>query len=132
MVKSYLPAGALASTADGDRFLSDCYNYKLSVLGEVNYYPAAPTGIETYRLLLLPTFTHPLVVCVSGTDTTSTYYSKRGSGQGGFDPGELAESATGAIGQSTWHELKLHVENCRFWLLPSFDESHVGGDGTRW
>ena len=129
---TYFPSEVLSSEPWGHRFRAGWYGYALEVLQEPALYPALVDGTETYRLLLLPTFTHPLVVCVQRTGSVAKVHAKRGSGRGGSDPGELAQSMASAMDLMAWEKVKSHVEASSFWSLATEGEFNCGGDGTAW
>ncbi len=127
---SWFPDGVFGASPEAHRFNADCYGYALSVLWEPTLYPACESDSETYRLLVLPTFTCPVAIRVFCNGTSTTALAKRGSGRGGYDPGELAEEVTSLLADAEWMKIQSLITKSGFWSLASTDRTWSGGDGT--
>jgi hypothetical protein len=135
-----LDAGQQDSTPDLDKVGRDCalqsslmpnsgldpysaawYSKHLEAAGESRIEPTGREDAEVYRLLVLPSFTSTIVVRVERLGNQITYTTKRLSGAGGYEPGEIEWQADGTMPNADWTELKRLLLTGDFWSQPSQD-----------
>jgi hypothetical protein len=135
-----LDAGQQDSTPDLDQVGRDCalqsslmpnsgldpysaawYSKHLKAAGEPRIEPTGREDDEVYRLLVLPSFTSTIVVRVERLGNQITYTTKRLSGAGGYEPGEIEWQADGTMPNADWTELKRLLLTGDFWSQPSQD-----------
>lgn len=104
-----------------DPFAAAWYSKHLKAAGESRIEPTAREDVEVYRLLVLPSFTSTIVVRVERLGNQITYTTKRLSGAGGYEPGEIEWQADGTIPNADWTELKRLLLAGDFWSQPSQD-----------
>jgi len=113
------------------------YEQQLQALKETSIGNLRSDGVtQSYRLLWLRTFHHPVVVRVDVLpDGSGRVRIKETSGQGGYAPGKLIKNDTRKL---TELETQWFVERMResgFWNLPSTEkqpENEITLDGATW
>lgn len=84
--------------------------------------------IEIYRLQILPTWGNPIIVRVQKKDSTYALVASRLSGQGGYDPGEVAERKEVQLSTTDSQEFTSLLDALRFFEMPT-QEDFRGFDG---
>jgi hypothetical protein len=88
---------------------------------------------QSYRLLWLRTFHHPVVIRVNvNPDGSAVLTTKIASGLGGYDPGHLLRDKSTMLSKARTDNFLSLVEKQNFWTFPSTDRSPTGTDGSRW
>ena len=113
------------------------YEQQLQALKETSIGNLQSDGVtQSYRLLWLRTFHHPVVVSVDVLpDGSGRVRIKETSGQGGYAPGKLIKNDARKL---TEQETQWFVERMResgFWNLPSTEkqpENEITLDGATW
>lgn len=91
---------------------------------------SALTNADIYRIMILPTWGNPIVVRVQRHGELYSLSARRLDGQGGYDPGKLAESKAIDLGADDSKSLAVLIQNLDFFQLPA--EDHVRGfDGDQ-
>ena len=106
------------------------YSNFLQVMGEPALYPARK-GATSYRLLILPTWGNPVAVRATLSDGLFTLTSCRLSGQGGYEPGKIAEQKKVTLGKEDSTHLANQLEELKLFDKPTND-GVLGLDGSRW
>lgn len=125
----FFPPNSLDSRPDSHEFLERWYSKHLLAMEERPLIPPATDQPEIYRLLYLPTFAHPEVVCVTNNRGEWHAVFKQCDGLGGYDPGQLASVSTQVLSPKQASQFNRLLERMRFWKMPSF-EANFGLDGT--
>lgn len=127
----YFPVKPLDSDQPLDDFNVVWYSKHLAALEE----PSLSSGDiknETYRVLWLRTFHAPMSFRLTiMPDGTSELITKKTSGFGGYEPGELVINKTTEINKRETEILIETLGRTRFWDLSS-TESGMGLDGAQW
>jgi len=98
------------------------YSQHLEAAGEPLIEPTDREDVEVYRLLVLPSFTSTITVRVERHGDQVTYTTKRLSGAGGYEPGEIEWQADGTMSDADWFEFKDLLLAGKFWTRISYDE----------
>jgi hypothetical protein len=122
---------------DGERkngtissFESEWYSKHLSAMVEPSLYPPKD-ALTAYRLLILPTWGHPISVRAELAGGYCKLTSCRLDGQGGYDPGKVAEKHEVTLsGEDTLSLTKL-LDTLKMFERPTEDE-YLGMDGDQW
>lgn len=123
--------------------VEEWYAGHLEAMQESKYLAAESTDSDTIRFLYLPSFDNPLLVRIEKSGNQITLVSKRLSGKGGYNPGELTTKTKKELTTSVWQSLQGHLVQSRFWNLSTFETRHyldengmqVGwgtNDGAQW
>ena len=88
----FFPPGVLDESPYLHAFRDTWYVPHLLAMQEQPLYPPDPNQLTTYRLLHLPTFTHPTVVRVTDADGWRVV-RKQTDGRGGYERGRLVAEA---------------------------------------
>jgi hypothetical protein len=130
----YFPPGALSSRKQSDQFLCEWYTKQLQALDEPSIWELSKTqNTQTYRLLWLRTFHHPVVIRVEiYANGTSQRTTKMTSGAGGYAPGDMIQNDVATLTKDQTDKFLGIIDANNFWDLPSFDESRIGLDGAQW
>lgn len=110
-----LPESALDLSSAG------WYSAHLTAAGESRIESTGRENVEVYRLLVLPSFTSTIVVRVERVGERITYTTKRLSGAGGYEPGEIECQAEGKVSNADWTEFKRLLLAGDFWSQLSQD-----------
>jgi len=113
---SLLPGSGL------DPFSASWYSTQLRAAEESPIEPTGREDAEVYRLLVLPSFTSPIIVRIERVGKRITYTTKRLSGQGGYEPGEIDSQASGTVSRADWIEFKRLMIAGEFWTRLSHSE----------
>jgi hypothetical protein len=132
----YFPDGVLSADERSDQFRSEWYSKQLHALNEPSLWELSNSkdeGRESYRLLWLRTFHHPVAVRVDiGANGVGRLFLKMASGAGGYAPGELMRDETVTLEKVETDQLLTMFKKNGFWTLASLDESKIGADGAQW
>jgi hypothetical protein len=135
VVKRYFPADMFPIV--GNVFVSretfTRYSEHLSAMNEPSLLDSMGKDIESYRLLWLRTFDHPVAVRVWRSGNEQFLTVKKLSGEGGYEPGKLVLNKSRRLTQVEWDTFKQMVDKAQFWSLPSVDEKEEPPqDTTHW
>ncbi len=89
-------------------------------------------GPESYRLLLLPSFTHPIAVRITKDGVGATLRAVVLTGKGGYEPGRVAIDRTLSLDAGQWAGLEKEIEAAEFWSLPTTVADDSGTDGEQY
>lgn len=92
---------------------------------------AKDSNAVIYRLMILPTWGSPVVVRVQKTNNLYTLFARRFDGQGGYDPGKLAEQKEVHLTQNDSAALDQLIANVNFFHMRT-DDHELGKDGDEW
>ena len=88
-------------------------------------------GGAIFRLLILPSFHHPMCIRINvKPDGTATLAFKETNGSGGNLPGELIKNETIHLALNQRQQFLDVINRCEFWKLHS--SKHRGLDGAVW
>jgi hypothetical protein len=87
---------------------------------------------ETYRLLFLAAFGHPVAIRIAGTTSGFLLESTELSGGGGDPPGMRVERKRSELREGDWKELKTAIDASMFWSATTSSEVLIGIDGDSW
>lgn len=125
------------TSKDGERkngvissFESEWYSKHLSVMGEPSLYPPRD-GVIAFRLLILPTWGHPIAVRAEIVGGACKLISRRLDGQGGYDPGKVAEAHEVTLTQADTATLTKLLDALNMFERPT-EDGHSGLDGDQW
>ena len=113
------------------------YEEQLQALKETSIGNLPSEGVtQSYRLLWLRTFHHPVVVRVDVlSDGTGRVRIKETSGQGGYAPGKLIKNDGRKLTQQETQWFVDRMQESGFWDLPSNEkqaENEIILDGATW
>jgi len=91
------------------------YSEHLRAADEPHIEPTGREEVEVYRLLVLPSFEPTAVVRVERVGNRITFVTKRLSGAGGYEPGEIEWQAEGTVTDADWAEFKRLLTASDFW-----------------
>jgi hypothetical protein len=122
---------------DGERrngtisaFESEWYSKHLSAMGEPSLHPPKD-ALTAYRFLILPTWGHPISVRAELAGGSYKLASCRLDGQGGYDPGKVAEKHEVTLSREDTLSLTKLLDKLKMFERPTEDE-HRGLDGDQW
>jgi hypothetical protein len=125
------------TSKDGERkngtissFESEWYSEHLTAMGEPTLHPAKD-AVTAYRFLILPTWGHPISVRAELTGEVFKLTSCRLDGQGGYDPGKVAEKHEVTLSRADTAALTKLLASLMMFERPTEDD-HSGKDGDRW
>jgi hypothetical protein len=129
---SYFPIKTKAGGEGVSAFESNWYGKALERMNE----PRLPgftkdVNADIYRVMILPTWGNPIVVRVQRHGEFYSLSARRLDGQGGYDPGKLAESKDIELGADDSKFLAVLIQNLNFFQLPAEDRVR-GFDGDEW
>src|SRR5262245_31725928 len=121
---AYFPTGTLASNAKVDQFRADWYSKHLRALNEPSLTDLAKqSSIQSYRLVWLRTFHHPIVVRLELNENGSgVLFVKEADGAGGYETGQLIENSSRPVTRKKASEFLKKVKEVNFWSFPSYKE----------
>ncbi len=113
------------------------YAEQLQALKETSIGNLQSEGVtQSYRLLWLRTFHHPVVVRVDVlSNGTGSVIIKETSGQGGYAPGKLIKNEARKLTSQETHWFVDRLQESGFWDLPSNEkekENEIVLDGATW
>lgn len=111
-------------------FESEWYSKHLSAMGEPSLYPPRD-GVTAFRLLILPTWGHPISVRAEMVGEAYKLVSRRLDGQGGYDPGKVVETREVALTKADTASLKKLLDSLKMFERPT-EDGHSGLDGDQW
>jgi hypothetical protein len=129
---SYFPIKTKADGEGVSAFESKWYGKSLERMNE----PRLPeftkdVSADIYRIMILPTWGNPIVVRVQRHGELYSLSARRLDGQGGYDPGKLAESKDIELGADDSKTLGGLIQNLNFFQL-STEKDIYGHDGDEW
>jgi hypothetical protein len=124
---NYTREGKARGMFDG---MAPWYAEALRVMKEPPLWPAKP-GIEVYRFLIMPTWGNPIAVRAVAINGGYKLFSRRLSGQGGYDIGKLDEQREVALSHEDSDELQKRIAALKLFELTREEET-VGSDGDEW
>lgn len=107
------------------------YAGALYMMEESPLYPPVANRFLEYRLLYLPTFTHPYMVRLIEEADVWQVICKRTDGQGGYGFGYLVQSAKRILTKLEVEQFRCTLEGCDFWNMSSSYEECGGTDGAQ-
>jgi hypothetical protein len=87
---------------------------------------------ESYRLMWFPTFHSPVVVRVWRSGGKYFLVSKKLSGLGGYEIGDLDIERARPLSENEWFEFMNVVNRASYWELPSTTSEAIPEDGAVW
>ena len=113
------------------------YEHQLQALKETSIGNVQSDGVtQSYRLLWLRTFHHPVVVRVDVlSDGTGRVRVKETSGQGGYEPGKLIKNDASKLTAQDVQWFVDRMQESGFWELPPDEkqaENEIVLDGATW
>lgn len=124
----YFPDGVFGPRTHD--FVERWYSRHLTVMGEPSLYAMRGHGRHAVRLLRLPTWGAPVAIRVEEHGGSISLTRRTLSGQGGYDPGQLASETTRTLRHEDWQAIERSLRDARVFELPSVGE--LGMDGTQW
>jgi hypothetical protein len=109
---------------------SEWFSKSLSAMGEPSLFPAKK-DVTAWRLLILPTWGHPVSVRAELVAGVYKLTSCRLDGQGGYDPGKTAEKREVTLTKDDTASLTKLLDALKMFGRPTSDD-HEGLDGDRW
>lgn len=129
--RRYFPEGVFSSNKWQDRYKANWYSKALAAMNEPSLSLPRANQKESYRLLWLPSFDHPVSVRLWRSGSRGYLVVKQLSGAGGYNPGKLAVSRRRALSVGEWDEFTRLLEQSSYWKL-STDDGEIGTDGAQW
>ncbi len=111
-------------------FESEWYSKHLSAMGEPSLSPAKKE-VTTYRFLILPTWGHPVSVRAELSGELFKLTSCRLDGQGGYDPGKVAERHEVTLSKADTAKLSKLLDVLKMFERPT-EDTESGMDGDQW
>ncbi len=130
----YFPQGVLGDNPKDDSFRSDWYSKHLKALQEPSLFQESKrSSAESYRLVWLRTFHHPVVVRVDvHANGSAELTAKVSNGAGGYAPGKLIENTARPLTQQQTEKFLATIQRLQFWELPAHENPEtVGCDGSQ-
>jgi hypothetical protein len=123
-------------TSDGGNGISEFeakwYSKHLMAMREPSLLEAARNSSnQVYRLTILPTWGNPIAIRMQKHIGTYELISSRLDGQGGYDPGRLAERKVKNLTNAESRMLENLLAKLKFFELPTDDKIN-GNDGDQW
>jgi hypothetical protein len=88
---------------------------------------------ECYRLILMPSFDHPILVQASRTEEGFDLMTKFLDGEGGYEMGKLSTSRHRALTEPEWQRLQRLLDDLHYWSIPTVDPmDEPANDGGTW
>jgi hypothetical protein len=129
----YYPERAFdAQYDDMDKSFRQGFTEHLAAMKEPSLSCGSASERETYRLLFVPAFNHPVVIRVTNTTSGIVLESTELSGEGGYAPGAPIERKRIQLSEGDWKELKTAITASMFWSATTSSEALIGIDGDRW
>ena len=130
--QSYFPVDNKGGENAITAFEAEWYSKSLVRMNEPRLPPLAEKDdLETYRLMVLPTWGNPIVVRIEKRGKIFSVFARRLDGQGGYDPGKLAEAKDIALSPEESQELENLLQSLNFFQLSTRDKVN-GLDGDEW
>jgi hypothetical protein len=138
-----LPMPGFAQEANSAEELRarNTYRNTLSIFKETQIFSHTNPKIEIYRVLIVPTFYHPLSIRVERNEGEYFLVAKQLSGQGGYGWGKLKREKRRRLSAEEWRTLIDLSNQLSFWTLDPIDkeyepdekgETRICLDGTSW
>jgi len=128
----YFPIKAKAGDEGITAFEAKWYGKSLERMKEPRLADLAKDmNVEVYRMMILPTWGNPIAVRVQRQGEAYSLSARRLDGQGGYDPGKLAERKDTIISGDNSKALAALIQNLNFFELPTEDDVN-GFDGDEW
>jgi hypothetical protein len=128
----YFPVGVFIDTrlAGVDKLVRRWYSEQLAAMGEPSL-SCGSADLETYRLVWLRTFHHPVAVRVFRTDTSFHLEAVILDGRGGYEPGRVLQRVSRDLTREQWKAIIAELRRAHFWQEAT--TTHDGGDeGAQW
>jgi hypothetical protein len=89
--------------------------------------------LESYRMVLLPSFDAPIMVRASRTADGFELTTKLLKGKGGFKIGKLSSNETRPMTEAEWQRLTKLLDHPSFWSMPTIAPTELPTvDGASW
>lgn len=108
------------------------YSDYLTAFGEPSLIAPLDNESETYRLLWLRSFHHPILVRIQLKGTSVHFVTKELNGRGGYETGELIVNRETALSAREWTAFLTLLDQASFWQMPTTEERGFGADGAQW
>ena len=135
----YFPGGTFSDSSETDGakdFTARWYSKHLRAMSEPSLSDASKgKTLVTYRFLWLRTFHHPIAIRLSiRPDGTGLLIGKMMSGQGGYEPGRLAQKSSVEVSEPEVQQFLSLLQRASFWTSKTEDSQPgtVGLDGAQW
>lgn len=129
----YYPERAFdAERGDMDESFRRSFTAHLAATNEPSLSCGSAGERETYRLLFLPTFNHPVAIRITDTASGILLEATELSGGAGYDPGMRVERKQIQLSEGDWKELKAAITALMFWNATTSSEALIGIDGDIW
>jgi hypothetical protein len=128
----FFPSLSLSVRKDLHDFRVGWYSKHLVAMQEPVLASRQNADLEAYRLLVLPTWGHPVAIRWErrGAEGQPQLTIKELGGAGGYDPGKLIRNETKGMDAASWAAITGEVTRRRVWRMPA--ELNDGGcDGTQ-
>jgi hypothetical protein len=125
----YFTSGTFGSD---DEFTGQWYSRNLRAMGEPSLSCGQLDGEAVYRFVWLRSFDAPISVRVVHSAGRTSVVAVTLTGQGGYDPGQVAHRGEAGRSAREWSELSNALEQTRFWAMPAISRHAMGVDGARW
>jgi hypothetical protein len=117
----FVTAGATIAIAGewaGDAFYADWIGAQLRSLGEpILHQPVGGGDHEVYRMVVLPSFDHPVSIRVVAS--TSRAVVRMTDGWGGYGPGKLSFARVVPVVAADLKTLRTVLDDIGFWRMPT-------------
>ena len=119
---------------DGSKSEWDSWNRGiLTRFGELPMRSARFDQSECYRLILMPSFHHPILVQAARTQNGFDLMTKFLDGAGGYEIGKLSNSRHRVMTEPEWQHLLDLFDELHYWSVPTVDlRDEPVNDGAIW
>jgi hypothetical protein len=112
-------------------FENQWYSKALKRMEEASFMATMTNRAKLFRFILLPTWGNPISVRLSITGEVGKIEGKRLDGQGGYDPGKLANKTSVTLTKEEVDEFTTLYSKMEFFSLNTADKKR-GLDGSQW
>jgi len=129
----YFPRGIFSQYPDLSDWIARWYATELRALEEPSLFEQAKdNSVETYRLLLVPSFRHRLAVRLELQPNGTGLLTAKMTTGADWNPGHVLRMERISISTEQIEGFRTLLTNARFWSLPTEDRGITGFDGTEW
>ena len=111
-------------------FVRNWYGQHLAAMNEPSLFEAAARGESALRFLWLRTFDPPMAIRLTREGEDVKLVATRLSGQGGYEPGAIAERIERTLSVADWLRIEAGLDLAHFDDPPNQDG--LGADGAQW
>ena len=105
----------------------------LDLFNEPSLWDTSSGHAETYRMILMPTFDHPVLVKAWRDNDGPKLVTKFLIGKGGYDKGKLFRTDRRDLTEDEWNSLIHTLDTANFWFAPAVRKGDDPvTDGAQW